>query len=102
MKTITKKALMAKLGNFVSVENTESRNGYGQAPNQFEIRFENGRVFQSYQSLVAANIHGQLYFSGYHDYSNTTSRHCGQWCGYSTKERRDGLEKERFILIIDE
>lgn len=99
MKSITKRELMGKLGEFIRVENAESRNGCGSAPNQFIIQYQNGEVFQSYHSLVGARIGGQLYFSGYHDYSNTTSGHCKRWCGFTAPERRKGLETGQFIYI---
>jgi hypothetical protein len=102
MLTITKSELMAKLGNFRSVKNAPSRNGENQAPNQFIISFENGRVFQSYSSLVAAKIDGQLYLGKDHDYSVTTSRFLKEWTDYNAKERRRGLQNETFISIIDD
>lgn len=102
MKTIKKSTLMKKLGAFVSVCNTPSRCGYGVAPNQFDIRFENGRVFQSYRSLIAVKMDGQLYLTGNHDYSNTTSGHVGRWCGYNAKERRAGLANEEIIFITED
>ena len=102
MKTIKKSTLMKKLGAFVSVHNTPSRCGYGEAPNQFEIRFENGSAFQSYRSLIAVKMGGQLYLTGNHDYSNTTCGHVGRWCGYNTKERRAGLDNEKFIFITED
>lgn len=101
VKSITKQQLMEMLGPFKSVKNAPSRNGYSQAPNQFDIRFQNGVVFQSYNALVGARINGRLYFSGYHDYSNTTSRHTKAWCGYTAEERRKGLEDGTFTLIED-
>ena len=101
-KSIKKGELMAKLGNFVSVCNTESRNGYGTAPNQFEIRFENGSVFQSYSSFIGARVCGQLYIGSYHDCSNTTSGHFGRWCGYNCKERRKGLAEGKFIFVEED
>lgn len=101
MVTIKRNELTEKLGNFVSVQNTESRNGYNYAPNQFEIRFEHGTVFQSYRTMIAVRMNGQLYFTDSHDCSNTTSRHCKSWCGYSAKERREGLQSGKFILIED-
>ena len=100
MKTITESELTKKLGAFVAVENLPSRNGRGSAPNQFRIRFENGEVFQSYKALVGAKIGGQLYLSDYyHDYSNTTSSHCGWWCGKRCQERRAGIKDESIIVI---
>jgi hypothetical protein len=100
-RTITMDELTKKLGKFISVENTPSRNGYNNAPNQFEIRFENGRVFQSYSTLIAARVCGELYLTDSHDYSNTTSAHTTRWTGYTTAERRAGLKDGRFINIID-
>ena len=102
MKTIKKSELMGMLGNFRSVRNTPSRNGESQAPNQFELFFENGRVFQSYRSLVAVNINGQLYFSPEHDYSVTTSSHLARWCGYNAAERRNMLKNEEAIFIYED
>lgn len=100
-KTIKEKTLLKKLGKFVSVENTDSRNGRGAAPNQFKITFENGEVFQSYATLIGVHYNGKYYFTGSHDYSNTTSSHCGWWCGYNCRERRKGLEDGTFIKIVD-
>lgn len=100
-RTIKEKTLFKKLGKFVSVENTESRNGCGSAPNQFKIRFENGEVFQSYSTLIGVKFNGEYYFSNAHDYSNTTSSHTTRWCGYDCKERRKGLENGSFIKIVD-
>lgn len=99
MRTIRKSELMAMLGDFISVKNTPSRNGHSEAPNQFQLRFEHGQVFQSYQALVGAKIGGQLYVTKYHDYSKTTSQHMTKWCGYDTKERRDMLESGRIIFV---
>ncbi len=101
MKTISKAELMNLLGSWKSVENAPSRNGENEAPNQFYIRFENGVIFQSYKSLIGARINGNLYFSDKHDYSTTTSLHTKKWCGYNTKERREGLRNGAFTLITD-
>lgn len=99
MKTISISELRKKLGGFESVKNAPSRNGENTAPNQFIISFENGRVFQSYSSLVAAKIDGQLYLGEDHDYSVTTSRFLKEWTGMTAKERRDGLAKGWYIKI---
>lgn len=101
MATIKKAELMKMLGTFVRVENGVSRNGCGKAPNQFIIEHENGEVFQSYSTLIGARIKGKYYFTNYHDCSNTTSSHCGLWCGCNAKERRKGLAEGYFTLIED-
>ena len=100
-RTIKKDQLFKKLGTFISVRNTEGRSGGYNAPNQFELVFKNGRVFQSYDSFIAAWVNGELYLSIDHDYSNTTSGHTTRWTGYSTKERREGLESGKFIFVKD-
>lgn len=99
-RTITMNQLMEKLGNFISVKNLPSRDGQSMAPNQFELKFQHGKVFQSYDSFIGASMNGEFYFTNKHDYSNTTSRHCKEWCGIDTKSRRSGLECGKFIHII--
>ena len=100
-KTISRKALMKKLGNFISVSNTDSRNGCDKAPNQFELTFENGKAFQSYESLIGARINGVYYFTAEHTYSTTTSRHCTQWCGYNSAARKSGIANGIFYFVKD-
>lgn len=102
MTTIKKSELMRELGGFLKVENLTSRNGYGTAPNQFELTFEHGRVFQSYASLVAVEFDGKWYFTRFHDYSYTTSGHCTRWCGYDCKTRRKMLENGSAIFIEED
>ena len=63
-----------KLGNFVSVENLTSSNG-NNVPNQFHLRFENGRVFQSYDSLIAIILNGVIYLGSDWNYSRTTMKY---------------------------
>lgn len=99
MVTISRDILTSALGAFRSVENAPSRNGENTAPNQFIIRFENGEVFQSYRTFIGAKIGGKLYLSNCHDYSNTTSRFCGAWCGMSAKERRKAIADEKVIVV---
>lgn len=100
-KTITKATILANLGNFKSVNNTPSRNGCGAAPNQFELYFEHGCAFQSYDTLIGIYYRGEYYFTDSHDYSKTTSGYTTRWCGYSAPERRKGLADGKFIQIVD-
>jgi len=104
METIKKSELLAKLGEFESVSNTESRNGCGSAPNQFEILFNKGYVFQSYGALVAVKLYAdkRWYFSEfYHDYSRTTSGYLTRFCGYNCATRRKMLANGEAVAIID-
>ena len=86
-------SILPKLGTLRFVRNAPSRScGCDTVRNQFIIEYENGEVFQSYDSICGVKYDGSLYLSDYHDYSRTTSKYVGDWCHRSTKERRDGLE----------
>lgn len=103
MNTITRKELSEKLGAFRRVKNAPSRNGYNTAPNQFILRFANGVVLQSYDSLVVAEMdNGEVFFGSDHDYSATTNRFVKEFCGYSAPERRKMLENGTATLIVTE
>lgn len=100
-KEISFRELTNRLGNFIKVENAPSRNGRDKAVNQFILRYENGSIFQSYDAICGVKIGAEYFFTDYHDYSNTTTGHVGRWCGYKTKERRDGLENGKFTAITN-
>lgn len=102
MKKIYRSDLMKKLGNFKKVENLYSPRTGNPVPNQFELTFENGYVFQSYDSLIAVNIGGQVYLSSLHDYSKTTSKYCNEWVGCNTAQRRELLMEGDYILIVED
>ena len=95
-KIYTAKSLYKKLGKFLRVENVPSRNGCGSAPNQFVLTYEHGEVFQSYRTVVGICVDGKYYFGTYHTCSNTTSSHVKRWCGYTAKERREGIASGEF------
>ena len=90
---------MQQLGSICKVQNLASPCSGRGIPNQYELQMENGTAFQSYGSLVAVRMHGNLYLTGYHDYSKTTSKYTTEWTGYSTKERREGLKTGKFIAV---
>lgn len=101
METIKKSDLFAKLGNFIGVRNLCSPRSWNEVPNQYEIKYENGSVFQSYNALIAVRTGGRLYLTDYHDHSVTTSKYATQWTGRTTKERREGLLYGNITLIED-
>lgn len=100
MEKFNKNKLFVSLGNFVSVENATSRNGYGKAPNQFIIRFTNGSILQSYDSIVAGKLGNTRFVTKKHDYSTTTSRFVGQYLGgMKLDERRRAIKNGELQLI---
>ena len=101
-KTITRSLLLRQLGTIRKTQNLQSPRSGRDVPNQFDLVCENGIAFQSYGSLIAVRMNGYLYLTDYHDYSKTTSKYATSWTGYSTKERRAGLESGRFIHIVED
>lgn len=101
MQTITRSSLMALLGGIKNVSNLTSPRSYRPVANQYNLTMENGRAFQSYDSLIAVRYKGKLYLTNRHDYSNTTSKYATEWTGLTTKERREGLKNGVFVLITD-
>ncbi len=97
MRARTLKSLQRELGKFVSVSNMEGKSG--KVPNQFIIKYENGTIFQSYESIIAVKCKG-LYLTDKHDYSVTTSKYCLQFTNYNKKERNQGLEEGTIRKLI--
>lgn len=102
MKTIKRSLLMHQLGGIRKVSNLCSPRSWRAVPNQYDLECENGIAFQSYSTLIAVRMNGYLYLTRDHDCSNTTSKYAKEWTGYSTKERRAGLESGKFILIEED
>ena len=98
-KRISKDLLFNKLGQTKSSYTMHTRSGKGYSPEQQVVRYENGSVFYSYGTLIAAYVGGRLCLSWYHDYSNTTNRYCIAFCGLATADRRKGLERGEIIYI---
>ena len=86
MKTASFSVLTSKLGPFVSSSQNRQHN-------QTIMTFRNGTLLKSYRSVVGIRLNdGSLYLSGLHDYSQTTNKQVGNWCGMGVAERRKGLE----------
>jgi hypothetical protein len=102
MKTIKKSLLLHQLGSVKSVRSLVSPRSSRPVANQFDLVHENGISFQSYETLIAVRMNGFLYLTDAHDYSKTTSKYATEWTGYTTKERREGLESGKFILIEED
>lgn len=97
------KEIQKKLGAFIKTNPIISeRSTKGDAVrNQYELQYENGTAFQSYETLIAIRVGGKLYFTKHHACSKTTSKYCSQWCGYSPEERKKGLKSGQFGSLVD-
>ena len=100
MKKYKTSSIKRKLGRFVKVAPIISERSGEAVRNQYEIVFEHGYAFQSYNSLIGIRTGGKLYLTEKHDFSTTTSKYCTAWCGYNGKERRAGL-KDGTISLLD-
>ena len=100
-ESITKSRLLAHLGGFIRVAPICSPRSGQPVRNQYEVRFENGSLFQSYGTLIGARVNGKLYLSEHHCYSTTTSKYCTEWCGMNPRERRKALSSGEIGYITD-
>ena len=93
---ISFRALLSDLGAVTVGENARSRRS-----NHGVRRYEHGEVLRSYSSIVGVWCRGEYYFGRLHDCSATTKKHVKQWCGLSVDERRAGIKRGEYGLIID-
>lgn len=97
-----RKEIMEALGAFKSVSN------YDGKPNQFSIMFENGRVLQSYDSIIVVEFYyrednkhsNKIYFGTDWNYSRTTSKYRNMWLNRDTKWCKDMVNTNQ-VLVID-
>lgn len=100
-ETIKKSDLLSRLGNFIECRPIYSNRSGQAVRNQYEVVFQNGRIYQSYSTLIGAYYDGELFLSDSHDYSTTTSKYCSQWTRRSPDERRKGLKSGKYIRIVE-
>jgi hypothetical protein len=90
------------LGNFQSVENFDGKNG--KVKNQFLITTDKGMIFQSYDSIIAAEVFaGKDYRETfldktYWDYSVTTGKYRNQFLGENKAETEKKIKSGEYIL----
>ena len=77
----------------MKVENMIGKNGIA-VKNQFIITDNNGKTFQSYNTIIAKkDIKGNLTFDiKYWDYSNTTSKYRNIFTELTTKETKEQIK----------
>ena len=88
---MNKRQVLGSLGNFIGIEQLGA--------NQNIIHFENGSLFQSYESLICVKIGSELYFTDDWNYSRTTSKYRNKFTGESTQETRAKLESDQHLKI---
>ena len=99
MIKVTKEEVFERLGEFTGeVENMITSRG-GKAVNQFIMYYGNGKVFKSYNSIIAVIIYDQVTVIGsYYDYSNTTNKYRCAFLGENIKETRKNLKDETYLF----
>lgn len=100
LKKIKKSEIMKELGSFVTCRPIISERSGEAVRNQYDVVFENGRIFQSYKTLIAVRLNGKLYIDP-NKYSVTTSKYLTIWCGYDSRERRVALADGRIGELED-
>ena len=90
-KVFDTQEIISKLGRFIKVEPIKSTRSGESVRNQYNLKYENGYVYQSYDSIIGTEHHNQYYFSERYDHSRTTRKHCHWWSGMDTHQIEEGL-----------
>lgn len=86
--------LLSQLGTFKTIE--------CPSPNCYIIYFENGRILQSYNSLISIVLNGKTYLSNKYRFSSTTGKHRNIFLNESLKETEDKLKNGEYTLLENE
>lgn len=98
MKLETAKKRLKGFGHIKNMY-SPSYNG-GKVANQFEIHFDNGRVFQSYDSIIAIKLNGKMYLTNYWDYSVTTGKYRNQFLNETKKETQAKINAGTYKILV--
>lgn len=88
-----------QLGEFISVDASYLKTKYYNTPrNQYLIRFANGVVFKSYDTIIGVKLFTnqsiKLYLDPKHDnYTATTNYYTNQFTNMGVAERRKAVER---------
>ena len=99
---MTRSEIYASLGCFKRVENMISDNG-NFIPNQFILYYDNGKVFQSYSSIIAITLnHSSVVYLGENwDYSRTTNKYRNKFLNECKKETETKIKNGKYIIVGD-
>ena len=107
MERITREEVLENLGRFITTSNMNTARG-GKASNQFELYYENGVAFQSYESIIAIKfgnyenipekLKGKIVLGSDYDYSKTTNKYRCAFLGEYMKETRQKLENGTYLF----
>lgn len=91
----TKKEILKELGNFISVVNK-----WG-VPKQYLITFDNGYIFQSYNSIIVIELDNEnkYYLSQDWNYSKTTGKYRNLFLNKNKKEIDNDIKEGKAIIL---
>ncbi len=89
---------MIKPLKHIRVENMTGSRG-NTVPNQFIIKTSHGLYFQSYDSVIACNLNGQIYLDKYYwKFSSTTGKYRNMFLDETRKETEAKIKSGEYIL----
>ena len=82
------------------MEITKMRSPKGNiVPNQYDITFENKRIFKSYESVIVMIRNNKVYLdTKYWNYSNTTGKYRNQFLGEDKKTTETKIKSGEYVL----
>lgn len=67
--------------------------------NQTVVYFDNGSLFQSYDSIIALNLNGKTYLGKNWDYSQTTGKYRNIYLGESKAETQKKIDSKEYKML---
>ena len=84
--------LKKRLKGFGKIKNMDT-------PNQFIIEFDNGKIFQSYNTIIAVVLNQQIYLTKSWDYSKTTGKYRNIFLNENKTETIQKIKNGEYKLI---
>ena len=90
--------LKSRLKGFGKTYNLTTVSGK-EVPSQLITDFDNGRVFISYNSIIAIKYKGKIYLTDKWDYSATTSKYRNQFLNEGIADTREKIKSGIYKLV---
>lgn len=68
-------------------------------PNQYQVEFNNGTIFQSYNSIIAIKLDGKIYLTDKWDYSTTTGKYRNQFLFEDKKTTQSKIDSGEYTIL---
>lgn len=88
-----------RLKGFANITNMCSPRSGNEVANQFDVEFDNGSLFKSYNSIIVIKLGQKVYLGNNWDYSKTTGIYRNQFLGEGIEETREKIKTGEYKML---